>query len=61
MSNEESGSESKQNTDQIICDTPGCGKPSKLRCPTCIKLSIKDGSYFCSQVMLLKEFVRNKS
>ncbi|XP_071953603.1 methionine aminopeptidase 1-like [Antedon mediterranea] len=31
-----------------ICETDGCGKESRLQCPTCIKLSI-DGSYFCSQ------------
>ncbi|XP_072038923.1 methionine aminopeptidase 1-like [Amphiura filiformis] len=31
-----------------ICETPGCGKGSKLQCPTCIKLGI-EGSYFCSQ------------
>ena len=32
------------------CDTPGCGKPSKLRCPTCVKAEIVKGSNFCSQV-----------
>ncbi|XP_062509464.1 methionine aminopeptidase 1-like [Corticium candelabrum] len=31
-----------------VCETPGCGKPSKLQCPTCIKLEINN-SYFCSQ------------
>ncbi|XP_065191224.1 methionine aminopeptidase 1-like [Sycon ciliatum] len=31
-----------------ICETVGCGKPSKLRCPTCVKLGIP-GSFFCSQ------------
>ena len=34
------------------CDTPGCGKPSKLRCPTCVKSQIVAGSNFCSQVEL---------
>jgi methionyl aminopeptidase len=33
----------------IVCDTPNCGKPSKLRCPTCVKANIKEGSNFCSQ------------
>ncbi len=33
------------------CDTPGCGKPSKLRCPTCVKNNIVKGSNFCSQVI----------
>lgn len=31
-----------------FCTTPGCNAPSKLQCPTCIKLGIS-GSYFCSQ------------
>jgi len=31
-----------------VCDTPGCGEPAKLQCPTCIKLGIP-GSFFCSQ------------
>jgi len=30
------------------CETPGCGEPAKLQCPTCIKLNIQ-GSFFCSQ------------
>jgi len=30
------------------CETPGCGLPAKLQCPTCIKLNIQ-GSFFCSQ------------
>ncbi len=36
------------------CDTPGCGKPSKLRCPTCVKTEIVKGSNFCSQVFFCK-------
>eukprot|EP00111_Clytia_hemisphaerica_P008716 TCONS_00025488-protein len=31
-----------------ICETPACGKPAKLQCPTCIKLNIS-GSFFCEQ------------
>ena len=23
------------------CETPGCDKPAKLQCPTCIKLNIQ--------------------
>lgn len=34
----------------VLCDTPGCGNLSKLRCPTCIKANVKEGSNFCSQV-----------
>jgi len=30
------------------CESPGCEKPAKLQCPTCIKLNIQ-GSFFCSQ------------
>lgn len=52
MSNNEEN-DNKSNTSNILCDTPSCGKPSKLRCPTCIKLNIKDGSNFCSQVFYL--------
>lgn len=31
-----------------VCETLGCGKPAKLQCPACIKLSIT-GSFFCEQ------------
>ncbi|TGZ67433.1 hypothetical protein CRM22_004810 [Opisthorchis felineus] len=31
-----------------ICVTPACGRPSTLRCPTCLKLGITN-SFFCSQ------------
>ncbi|KAF2904491.1 hypothetical protein ILUMI_01684, partial [Ignelater luminosus] len=30
------------------CETPNCGAPAKLQCPTCIKIGIQ-GSFFCSQ------------
>lgn len=33
---------------QTFCTGQGCSKVSKLTCPTCLKLGIKD-SYFCSQ------------
>eukprot|EP01098_Paradermamoeba_levis_P015312 TRINITY_DN76_c0_g1_i1.p1 TRINITY_DN76_c0_g1~~TRINITY_DN76_c0_g1_i1.p1 ORF type:complete len:358 (+),score=95.36 TRINITY_DN76_c0_g1_i1:104-1177(+) len=33
---------------QEICGTEGCGKPSTLQCPTCLKMNLKP-SYFCSQ------------
>ena len=35
--------------EQHVCSTPNCEKAASLRCPTCIKLSLKD-TYFCSQV-----------
>lgn len=31
------------------CATAGCGKPAKMRCPTCIKLDVTEGSFFCAQ------------
>ncbi|GIY59643.1 methionine aminopeptidase 1 [Caerostris extrusa] len=36
------------NMDERKCETPGCEKSAKLRCPTCIKYGI-NGSFFCSQ------------
>ena len=30
------------------CETPGFGEPTKVQCPSCIKLNIQ-GSFFCSQ------------
>lgn len=32
-----------------ICATEGCCKPAKMQCPTCIKLKITEGSFFCGQ------------
>ncbi|ODM91291.1 Methionine aminopeptidase 1 [Orchesella cincta] len=32
-----------------ICETSSCSAPAKLQCPTCIKLGIVEGSFFCSQ------------
>ncbi len=34
-----------------ICETSTCSAPAKLQCPTCIKLGIVEGSFFCSQVL----------
>jgi hypothetical protein len=31
------------------CNKKGCDKDSKLRCPDCKKLRIKDESYFCGK------------
>ena len=42
-----------------VCDTPGCGKPSKLRCPNCVKSNVKAGSNFCSQVKTQGYFTMN--
>ncbi len=52
MSEEQTKSTSTESkTDSSVkCDTVGCINLAKFRCPTCIKLNIKDGSNFCSQV-----------
>lgn len=41
--------------DGHMCGTPGCANVARLRCPTCIKLKLKD-SFFCSQVLHLRSF-----
>ncbi|EDQ91413.1 uncharacterized protein MONBRDRAFT_17874 [Monosiga brevicollis MX1] len=33
----------------VKCATKGCDKPASMRCPTCIKMNIDIGSFFCSQ------------
>lgn len=39
-----------ENTPQTHkCNKPGCTNESKLRCPNCKKLGIKDESYFCGK------------
>ncbi|CAM9940254.1 unnamed protein product, partial [Discosporangium mesarthrocarpum] len=32
-----------------LCETPGCGKPGAMACPTCIKLGLPPSRY-CTQV-----------
>lgn len=32
-----------------ICESINCEKPASLQCPTCKKLNIVDGSFFCEQ------------
>ena len=39
---------------EVLCDTIGCGKLCKLRCPTCVKANMKEGSNFCSQECFTK-------
>jgi len=44
-----------------ICSSPGCELGAKLRCPTCLKLSLPDdGSYFCSQDCFKKSWKLHK-
>lgn len=42
------------------CEGFECGKPAKLRCPTCIKLGLKD-SFFCDQVCFKANWATHKS
>eukprot|EP00039_Didymoeca_costata_P011533 m.162483 g.162483 ORF g.162483 m.162483 type:complete len:370 (+) comp15205_c0_seq2:273-1382(+) len=42
------------------CAGLGCDKPAKLRCPTCSKGGITDGSYFCSQDCFKKNWTTHK-
>ncbi len=44
---------------ETLCDTPGCGKQSKLRCPTCVQKDIQDGSNFCNQVTAFLKLTLN--
>lgn len=44
-------------TEGKVCQSPGCGKPAKLQCPTCLKLKI-EGSFFCSQECFKSNWVR---
>ncbi|EGC32300.1 hypothetical protein DICPUDRAFT_49665, partial [Dictyostelium purpureum] len=32
-----------------LCANPGCDKPAKLQCPTCVNLKLETPSHFCSQ------------
>ncbi|KAI7871144.1 peptidase M24, structural domain-containing protein [Spinellus fusiger] len=42
-----------------ICESPACGQPAKLQCPTCLKLGMKD-SFFCSQECFKKNWSTHK-
>ncbi|KAI8374746.1 peptidase M24, structural domain-containing protein [Radiomyces spectabilis] len=43
-----------------VCQSPGCDKPAKLQCPTCIKLKI-EGSFFCSQECFKNNWAKHKA
>eukprot|EP01113_Clastostelium_recurvatum_P037964 TRINITY_DN5609_c0_g1_i1.p1 TRINITY_DN5609_c0_g1~~TRINITY_DN5609_c0_g1_i1.p1 ORF type:complete len:360 (-),score=60.08 TRINITY_DN5609_c0_g1_i1:38-1117(-) len=42
------------------CETPGCGKPAKLQCPTCNKMQLMPSS-FCSQECFKSFWVLHKA
>ncbi|RKO88897.1 peptidase M24, structural domain-containing protein [Blyttiomyces helicus] len=44
--------------DGHVCQA--CGEPAKLRCPTCIKNNITEGSHFCSQDCFKDSWVEHK-
>lgn len=41
-------------TSPTICSSPNCSKSAKFQCPSCLKLGIEDGSFFCSQVSFFR-------
>eukprot|EP00042_Codosiga_hollandica_P023066 m.89360 g.89360 ORF g.89360 m.89360 type:complete len:179 (+) comp51032_c0_seq4:20-556(+) len=43
------------------CSTPGCSAEASLQCPTCLKLGIKDGSFFCNQDCFKKSWSEHKA
>eukprot|EP00795_Rhopilema_esculentum_P008636 gene8636-14651_t len=44
-----------------VCEAPGCQKVAKLQCPTCIKLGIVEGSFFCQQECFKSNWKSHKS
>ncbi|KAJ2355233.1 Methionine aminopeptidase 1, partial [Coemansia sp. RSA 2618] len=46
--------------DQQTCQTPGCGKPATLQCPTCVKLEVEE-SHFCSQPCFKSNWAAHKA
>lgn len=43
------------------CSKQGCGNPANLRCPDCIKLKIKSGSYFCGKECFKSNWAEHKN
>ncbi|EGD72729.1 methionine aminopeptidase 1 [Salpingoeca rosetta] len=44
-----------------VCAGEGCEKEGTMRCPTCIKLHIEEGSYFCDQVCFKANWAKHKA
>lgn len=42
------------------CESPGCGAPASLQCPTCVKLLLTP-SYFCSQSCFKANWASHKT
>ncbi|KAG5192994.1 peptidase M24, structural domain-containing protein [Tribonema minus] len=43
-----------------LCETPGCGKPASMGCPTCIKLGLPR-SLYCSQECFKSHWPQHKA
>ena len=44
-----------------VCVSADCSKPASLQCPTCKKLNIVEGSYFCEQTCFKASWKTHKS
>lgn len=42
------------------CAALNCDKEAKLRCPECLKLKIKDNSYFCGKECFKSSWATHK-
>lgn len=51
--------QASEDTTQHICSTPGCGKPARMGCPTCIKLGLPV-SRFCGQECFKSSWEQHK-
>jgi hypothetical protein len=43
------------------CATVGCSNDASLQCPTCLKLGITEGSFFCNQVCFKNSWSTHKA
>ncbi|CDS05260.1 hypothetical protein LRAMOSA07789 [Lichtheimia ramosa] len=48
-------------TTESICSAVSCDRPAHLRCPTCVKQNIVEGSSFCSQDCFKKSWGVHKA
>lgn len=46
--------------EERICESIDCIKPANLQCPTCKKLNILDGSFFCEQACFKESWKTHK-
>eukprot|EP00049_Salpingoeca_infusionum_P025307 m.18513 g.18513 ORF g.18513 m.18513 type:complete len:395 (-) comp7892_c0_seq1:2267-3451(-) len=43
-----------------VCAGVDCGAEGKMRCPTCVKLGLTNGSYFCNQACFKRNWATHK-